>query len=119
MQLGREIQIFTDGDLIWWGVIVRPQAGLDETTWQCVELLWYFAHRFMGRADRTNLLTNGQFESGESDWSFSGVTHSIDTGTVNEGTNSLKLTAGQPTTTPTPIRCGPTRLAVSRSSATG
>lgn len=89
---GREIQIYHDGAIVWWGTIVRPQAGLDETTWQCAELLWYFAHRFMGRADRTNQLTNGDFEAGETGWSFSGVTHSIVTSPVVEGTNSLKLT---------------------------
>lgn len=93
MLSGREVQIYLDGvtDPIFWGPIVRPQAGLDESTWQCAGLLWYFAHRFMGRADRTNLLTNGDFEDGETGWSFSGVTHSIDTGTVNDGTQSLKL----------------------------
>jgi hypothetical protein len=94
---GREVQIYLDGgtDPVWWGPIVRPQAGLDESTWQCAALPWYFAHRFMGRADRTNLLTNGDFESGETDWSFEGgVTHSIDTGIVNSGTNSLELEGG-------------------------
>lgn len=94
MVTGREVQIYLTGvtDPIFWGPIVRPQAGLDETTWQCAGLLWYFAHRFMGRADRTNLLTNGDFESSETGWSFSSVTHSIDTGTVNDGTKSEKLT---------------------------
>lgn len=89
---GREIQIYNNGDLIFWGPIVRPQAGLRETTWQCAGLLWYFDHRFMGRADRVNLLTNGDFEAGETGWSFSGVTHAIDTGTVLEGSKSEKLT---------------------------
>ena len=32
MQPGREIQIWLDGSLLWWGPIVRPQAGLHETT---------------------------------------------------------------------------------------
>src|SRR4051812_17533876 len=58
---GREIQVFYQGgtDPIWWGPIVRPQGGLRESSWQCAGLLWYFAHRFMGRADRVNELTNG------------------------------------------------------------
>lgn len=91
---GREIQIFyQDGtDPIWWGPIVRPQAGLHETTWQCAGLLWYFEHRFMGRADRVNQLTNGDFEAGETDWTFSGgVTHSVETTIVQDGTKSLEL----------------------------
>lgn len=93
MQPGREVQVWLDGTLIWWGPIVRPQAGLDESTWQCAGLLWYFGHRFMGQADRVNQLTNGDFEDGETDWSFSGVTHSVNTDMdfVVEGTQSLKL----------------------------
>lgn len=91
---GREVQIRHQGDLIWWGPIIRPQVGLDETTWQCAGLLWYFAHRFMGRADRQNQLSNGDFEDGETDWSFFGVTHSVNTDLsyVVEGSKSLKLT---------------------------
>lgn len=96
MVAGREIQIFYQGgtDPIWWGPIVRPQAGLHETTWQCAGLLWYFSHRFMGRADRVNQLTNGDFESSETGWSFSGVTHSVNTNSmyIVSGTKSEKLT---------------------------
>lgn len=77
---GREVQIRRAGDVLFWGPIVRPQAGLRETTWQCAGLLWYFGRRFMGRADRANQLVNGDFEAGEDDWTFqNGVTHSIDT----------------------------------------
>jgi hypothetical protein len=76
---GREIQVYDGTDLLWWGPIVRPQGGLDESSWQCAGLLWYFQHRFMGRADRVNQITNGDFEDGETDWTFhNGVTHSID-----------------------------------------
>jgi len=93
---GREVQIYYQGgtDPIWWGVIVRPQAGLDETTWQCAGLLWYFAHRFMGRADRVNQLTNGDFEASETGWTFSGVTHAVETTIKVEGSKSEKLTGG-------------------------
>jgi hypothetical protein len=96
LQPGREVQIYRDGitDPIWWGPIIRPQAGLNETTWQCAGLLWYFEHRYMGRADRINALTNGDFEAGETGWTFSGVTHSVNTDLdfVVEGTKSEKLT---------------------------
>lgn len=92
---GREIQIWRDGAILWWGPIIRPQATLRTTTWQCADLLWYFGHRFMGRADRTNQLSNGDFESGETGWDFSsGVTHSVNTDPtyILEGTKSEKLT---------------------------
>lgn len=90
---GAEVQVYYGGtDPLFWGPIVRIQGGLDETSYQCASVLWYFAHRYMGRADRVNQLSNGDFEAGETDWSFTGVTHSIDTGTVNDGTKSEKLT---------------------------
>lgn len=94
MIAGREVQVYLDGvtDPLFWGPIVRPQSSLDESSWQCQGLLWYFAHRFMGRADRANQLLNGDFEAGETDWSFTGVTHSISTSIFNDGTQSLKLT---------------------------
>lgn len=89
---GREIQIWRNGVLQWWGPVVRPQAGLDTSNWQCADLFWYFERRFMGRADRTNLLVNGDFEAGEANWTFEGgVTHSIDTALKVEGTQSLLL----------------------------
>ncbi len=91
---GREVQILNGSDVVFWGPIVRPQAGLRESSWQCAGLLWYFQHRFFGRADRDNLISNGGFEDGEDDWAFeNGVGHSIETsGTyVLEGTNSLEL----------------------------
>lgn len=89
---GRELQIWKDGAVFWWGPIVRPRLGLRECSWECAGLLWYFTRRFMGRADRVNLLVNGDFEAGEASWSFSGVTHALDTGIKVEGTQSLKLT---------------------------
>jgi hypothetical protein len=89
---GREVQIRKDGTLLWWGPIVRPQAGLHESSWQAAGLFWYFTRRFMGRADRINLLTNGDFEAGEGSWTFNnGITHSLDTAIKVEGTQSLEL----------------------------
>src|SRR5687767_7614479 len=44
---GREVQIQRDGDVVFWGPIVRPQLGLHESTWQCAGLLWYFERRYM------------------------------------------------------------------------
>ena len=95
---GREVQVYKTGQTnpLFWGPIIRPQAGLDESTWQCAGLLWYFAHRFMGRADRGNQPANGAFELGEAAWGFSGVTHAVNTNPayVVEGTQSLRLEAG-------------------------
>jgi hypothetical protein len=92
LQFGREIQIWRDGAVLWWGPIVRLEVKLWETTFQCADLAWYFKRRFMGRADRVNRLVNGDFESGETGWTFNNVTHSADTTHVVEGTHALKLT---------------------------
>jgi len=92
LQFGREIQIWRDGTVIWWGPIVRLEVKLWETTWQAAGLGWYFKRRFLGKADRTNLLVDGDFESGETGWTFNNVTHSADTTHVVEGTHALKLT---------------------------
>lgn len=94
LQPGRELMIKRDGTVIWWGPIVRPKIGVLTSTWQAQGLLWYFSRRYMGRADRTNLLTNGDFEASEASWTFNGVTHAVETGTVFEGTKSEKLTGG-------------------------
>lgn len=92
-QAGREVQVWRDGTCIWWGPIVRQQFGVHESVWQCAGLLWYFGRRFMGRADRTNQIANGGFESGETSWTFSGaVTHVVETTIVFDGTKSEKLT---------------------------
>jgi hypothetical protein len=92
LQFGREIQIWRDGAVLWWGPIVRLEVNLWQTTWRCAGLAWYFKRRFMGKADRTNLLVNGDFEDGETGWTFNNVTHSADTTHVVEGTHALKLT---------------------------
>lgn len=99
LQVGREVQVYRTGQTnpLFWGPIVRPQAGIDESSWQCAGLLWYFAHRFMGRADRINQLPNGDFEDGDDTWGFTaGVTHAVNTDMafVLEGTQSLRLEAG-------------------------
>jgi len=91
-RFGREVQIWRDGTVLWWGPIVRPQVQLWNASWGCAGLLWYFKRRFMGKADRTNLLANGDFESGETGWTFNNITHSADTTHVVEGTHALKLT---------------------------
>lgn len=92
IQPGREVQLYRGDQLLFWGPIVRQQIGLDEASYQCAGLLWYFEHRYMGKADRTNQLVNGDFEAGETGWTFNnGVTHSIDFTRKVEGAKSLLL----------------------------
>lgn len=93
IQPGREVQLWRGNQLLFWGPIVRQQIDLDEASYQCAGLLWYFERRFMGKADRTNLLVNGDFENSETGWTFNGgVTHSVDFTRKVEGAKSLRLT---------------------------
>lgn len=93
IQPGREVQLYRGNQLLFWGPIVRQQLSLNEASYQCAGLFWYFERRFMGRADRINQLTNGDFEQSETGWSFAnGVGHSIDFVHKIEGAKSLKLT---------------------------
>lgn len=93
LQFGREIQIWRDGAILWWGPIVRLEVKLWETTFQCADLAWYFKRRFMGKADRTNLLVNGDFETGSppTGWAYNSVTQTADATHVVEGAQALKL----------------------------
>lgn len=49
----REIQIWFDDDLMWWGVPWRDQGDMNTVTIGCDGLLSWFMHRFV---DRTSLL---------------------------------------------------------------
>lgn len=91
-QPGREVQLWRGDQLLFWGPIVRHQIGLDEASWQCAGLFWYFERRYLGRADRVNVLTNGDFEDDETGWTFNnGVTHEVSFTTKIEGAKSLRL----------------------------
>lgn len=95
-QFGREIQIKRDGTVLWWGPIVRTQIDLHKAQWSCAGLAWYFKRRFMGKADRTNLLTNGSFETGSppTGWTYNSVTQTASATHIVDGTQALKLVGG-------------------------
>lgn len=89
-----EVQIIRNGDVYFWGVVVRPQMGLRTSTFQCPGLLWYLGRRYIGKADRTNLLLDGDFEDGDSAWDFTaGLTHAVSTDQAEDGTHSERLEA--------------------------
>ena len=84
IEWARELQIWRTGPnpgdqpKIWWqGVIINKT--LDEKTYlwtvEVVGVLEYFKKLHVGKAKRTNYLTNGSFENGDlSGWSAVGVT---------------------------------------------
>lgn len=89
-----EIQVWRRSTLIWWGPVVKLRVDdkSGRITFQCQGLLWYLLRRFIGKADRTNLMLNPQFESAGANWDdFGGTTFTTDGTDVKEGALSAKL----------------------------
>lgn len=89
----REIQVVRDGTVLFWGPVVRIEIDDDRTHVQCADPRWYLTRRFFGRADRVNLLANGDFEDGLTGWGTPvGLTPVIDPTRAVQGTRSVRLT---------------------------
>lgn len=61
------------GTPIWWGVVVSKEVTWERggtsavVTFQCADLLWYFSHRYVGKASRTNYALDPNFEADPGD----------------------------------------------------
>ena len=88
----REIQIWRDDEILFWGPVVRLEANHDSIEAQCAGPWWYFTRRFFGKADRTNLIVNGGFEDGMTGWTAVGLTPVVDPFRSVEGRRSIRLT---------------------------
>jgi hypothetical protein len=90
-----EVQIWRNGSLLFWGIPHTRRANSQKRTWDYTAkgLLWYFTKRFVGKANRHNFVTNGDFESGTANWSTvgTGLTVTTPTNQPLNGTHSLKL----------------------------
>lgn len=122
-QTKREVQIWRNGTLIWWGVYVAGLADDSVVTFTCLGLLWYFSRRYFGPIHTnttTALLINGGFESTPVDtgWSVTaGLTVSASVARRRTGSQAIKMvTAGtgaddfyiiQGVAIPTPARIKP------------
>lgn len=89
--IAREVQIWRHGRLLTWGPITRKDTGAKTTRVQCRGPEWYFDHRHVGRADRNNLLPNGDWNSTYSPWTVHNTTPVIDTSRWLTGGASLRL----------------------------
>lgn len=88
----REIQVWRDATLMFWGPTVRLEVDDDRARIQCADPRWYLTRRFFGRADRVNGLTNGDFEDGLTGWGTAvGLTPVIDPTRAVQGTQSVRL----------------------------
>ncbi|MCB9376751.1 MAG: hypothetical protein H6515_12915 [Microthrixaceae bacterium] len=74
--IGREVQWWRDGELRWAGPVVVADVDLGSATvtCQCFDLGWYLSRRFMGAAERKDLLSSvGQMDAaGIPGWSREG-----------------------------------------------
>lgn len=88
-----EVQVWWNGSCKWWGYVSRIDANKTTVTFECKGLLGYLDRRFFGKADRTNLLSNPEFEGGSlSPWATSGAATATQSTTRRVlGTKSLKL----------------------------
>lgn len=77
LDFGVEVQVLRDGSStpVFWGVIVGYSEDSDTgvASFDAAGLLYYFGRRFWGKADRTNYLSNPEFESGLTGWTTNGA----------------------------------------------
>jgi hypothetical protein len=97
----REVQIWRNGHLLFWGVPVQRRANRAQRvyTYTAKGLGWYFTRRYFGKANRHNFATNGSFETGSlAPWTATGagLTASIDSSFSLMGTRSVKLVETTP-----------------------
>lgn len=78
-----EIAVVYAGTVVWWGVVVAKdivfEAGRPPlVTFRCADLAWYFHHRYVGKASRTNYALDPNFEADPGDplygaWAVNGT----------------------------------------------
>lgn len=90
--LDREAEIRRDSTTIFRGPMVRREArsGTGDMVVTVPGVGWYFSRRFID-APLTNLLSNGDFESGTTGWTATSCTQTSVTSPVRRGTKSLQL----------------------------
>lgn len=66
----REAQLWRGDQLLSWGPIVRPQIRGATTEAAVQGAMWHLGRRNIGKAQRTNYVTNGDFEDGLAHWTL-------------------------------------------------
>lgn len=93
LSFATEVQFWWNGVCRWWGYVSRIDADALTVIFECRGLLGYLDKRFFGKPDRTNLLSNPEFDAGSlSPWATSGAATATQSTTRRVlGTKSLKL----------------------------
>jgi hypothetical protein len=124
-QTKREVQVWRNGRLIWWGVYVAASADDRTVTFTCFGLLWYFSRRYFGPVHSNSMpaiAVNGGMESTPvtTGWTASaGATVSAVTQPRYSGAQAMKIVTAsavgvenfvfQTISIPTPARGRPLR----------
>lgn len=90
----REIQIYRNGHLLFWGPVVSRRCDSKERVWHytAYDPLWYLSKRNMGQAERKNYLVASSFDSSMDGFTaVGGVSDSIDNTRYLIGGGSLRL----------------------------
>lgn len=130
--LQREVQIWRNGVLIWWGIPVAYRATLDAVEFTAYGLLYYFQRRHFGPVYSNTMepmLVNGTFEAAtvNTGWTSSSPAPTIAASGLRRytGSKSIKLTGGgvasastmyyiyQFANLPSPARTKPLRVTLS------
>lgn len=125
-QTKREVQVWRNGRLIWWGVYVAGTSDDKTITFTCYGLLWYFSRRFFGPVHSNAMpavLANGNMESTPvtAGWNLAaGVTATAASIPVYQGNQSMKIVTSSVAGTdnfvfaqfdlPSPFRIKPLRV---------
>lgn len=99
--LQREVQIWRDGVLIFWGIPVAYSADPQKATFTAFGLLYYFARRYFGPVYSNTMpaaVVNGTFEASPVDtgWSRSSPAPTVAPSTAlhYSGSQAVQLTGG-------------------------
>jgi len=90
-----EVQVLLGEKVLAWGPAITPDGGSDvgDVKLTCAGVDWYFPKRNVD-AEPVNLLPNPGFEDDLTGWTTqAGVTATIETDLVLEGTKALRLTS--------------------------
>jgi hypothetical protein len=68
-----EVQVWRDGNMRWWGVVIKARSGDSLVEFQCETLEWYFDRRLMGPIPRLGHFGSSHFEFGYGGWNFSHI----------------------------------------------
>lgn len=90
--LKREVQVWRNGVIIFWGVLGQRTIEGAEAVWTCPGLLWYFSRRVFGPIG-VNYLTNPRFATNLTGWTAVGATATHSTALRIRGPGTARLVA--------------------------